>query len=86
MSKTKKQPPTPLTLFKQQARLEDLRRKVGEQEHKLYDMAKECDYRDEMLVVDGVVYKLSTTRRIFDAPVNIEKVGLASDLASLVCS
>lgn len=84
MPTTKK--PTPLALFKQKARLEDLQHKVWEQQRKLRDMAKQCTYYDEMLVVDGVVYKLSTKHMAYESTVNIEKVGLASDLASLVCS
>lgn len=83
---TKAKSPTPLALFKQQARLKDLQRKISEQQRKLREMAGQCNYYDEMLVVDGVVYKLSTKHMAYDSTVNIEKVGLASDLASLVCS
>lgn len=85
MSKTKKQTPTPLALFKEKAKLKDLQNKVWEQERKLREMAKQCNYYGEMLVVDGVVYKLSTKHMAYESAVNIEKVGLASDLASLVC-
>ena len=82
---TKAKTPTPLALFKQQARLNDLQSKVREQERKLYEMAKQCTYYNEMLVVDGVVYKLSIKHMVYSTVI-IERVGLASDLASLVCS
>jgi hypothetical protein len=82
---TTPKPPTAVALFKQRDRINQLEIKLRKENSKLRAMVQQSNYNGEILVVDGVVYKLSTQRYGYDPAVIIERVGLASDLAPLVC-
>lgn len=87
-SKTPKAP-TALQLFRQKKKIDDLKKRIWDEERKLSDMAALArDMYAEKIVVDGCVYTVTPRRGNYqwswDNDVDVNKIGTVEEFAKLV--